>query len=231
MTKIDPSNLSGYWQPPATQAKASAQDSQAFQKVLTNMMVASSLTQNGDSASGAGISIAPMMMMLMEQLMAGQVNGAGTAAGALPNVASALNSLSGLMGNGGVGNALSNGGDPALPHGQPVNGPVTQNSHPGHVAIDFGVPLGTPVHATMSGKVIYSGWNDQGYGNLVIVENGAYRTYYAHLSELPAQVGQDVAAGGVIGLSGSTGNSTGPHVHYEIRQNGEQIDPTAMTLG
>jgi murein DD-endopeptidase MepM/ murein hydrolase activator NlpD len=83
----------------------------------------------------------------------------------------------------------------------------------------------------MDGKVISAGWNNQGYGNLVIVENGSYRTYYAHLSSIPVSVGDSVTAGTTIGLSGNTGNSTGPHLHYEIRKDNVPIDPTSMTLG
>jgi murein DD-endopeptidase MepM/ murein hydrolase activator NlpD len=113
-----------------------------------------------------------------------------------------------------------------IPQGTPVKGTITQGSHEGHVAIDFGVPVGTSVHSTMSGKVIYAGFNNEGYGNLVIVENGAYKTYYAHLSSIPVKIGQSINGGEVIGLSGNTGNSTGPHVHYEIRKNGVAIDPT-----
>jgi murein DD-endopeptidase MepM/ murein hydrolase activator NlpD len=112
------------------------------------------------------------------------------------------------------------------PQGAPVPGSITQSSHQGHVALDFGVPIGTKVHSTMSGKVIYSGWNNEGYGNLVIVENGEYKTYYAHLSSIPVKVGQNVNDGDIIGLSGNTGNSTGPHLHYEIRKNGIAVNPT-----
>ena len=83
----------------------------------------------------------------------------------------------------------------------------------------------------MDGNVIYAGWNDQGYGNLVIVQNGEYKTYYAHLSSIPVSVGDSVKARTTIGLSGNTGNSTGPHLHYEIRRNNVPIDPTTATLG
>jgi murein DD-endopeptidase MepM/ murein hydrolase activator NlpD len=83
----------------------------------------------------------------------------------------------------------------------------------------------------MNGKVISAGWNNQGYGNLVIVENGSYRTYYAHLSSIPVSAGDVVTAGTTIGLSGNTGNSTGPHLHYEIRKDNVPINPTAVTLG
>jgi len=111
----------------------------------------------------------------------------------------------------------------STPQGTPVNGVITQTSHEGHVALDFGIPVGTNVKTTLEGKVTYAGWNNEGYGNLVIVENGAYKTYYAHLSSIPVKVGQTVNEGDVIGLSGNTGNSTGPHLHYEIRKNGVAI--------
>jgi murein DD-endopeptidase MepM/ murein hydrolase activator NlpD len=116
------------------------------------------------------------------------------------------------------------------PHGKPLNGTITQRSHSGHTALDFGVPIGTNVQTTIGGKVIHAGWNNEGYGNLVIVENGPFRTYFAHLSKIPVKVGQVVQEGEVIGLSGNTGNSTGPHLHYEIRKNGVNIDPT-QSLG
>ncbi len=117
------------------------------------------------------------------------------------------------------------------PSGRPVGGVLTQNFHPGHNGLDFGVVVGTPIEATMDGKVVYAGWNDQGYGNLVIVENGPYKTYFAHLSQIPVSVGDTVTAGSTVGLSGNTGNSTGPHLHYEIRLNNAPVDPTAVTLG
>jgi murein DD-endopeptidase MepM/ murein hydrolase activator NlpD len=114
------------------------------------------------------------------------------------------------------------------PTGLPVTGPISQVYHPGHSGVDLAVPVDTPVQATMSGKVAYAGWNTEGYGNLVIVENGPYRTYYAHLDRIPVSVGQEVEAGAVIGLSGNTGHSTGPHVHYEVRVNGTPVSPQAQ---
>lgn len=113
------------------------------------------------------------------------------------------------------------------PQGAPLKGVLTQGSHTGHTALDFGVVVGTEVHSTMGGKVVQAGWNNEGYGNLVIVENGLYRTYYAHLSKIPVMVGKTVQSGEVIGLSGNTGNSTGPHLHYEVRKNDIAIDPTS----
>lgn len=113
----------------------------------------------------------------------------------------------------------------STPRGTPVNGVLTQTSHDGHVALDFGIPVGSNVKSTLEGKVTYAGWNNEGYGNLVIVENGAYKTFYAHLSSIPVKVGQIVSEGDVIGLSGNTGNSTGPHLHYEIRKNDVALNP------
>lgn len=123
--------------------------------------------------------------------------------------------------------AFTDGGVP-WSTARPVQGRLTQDFHPGHRGIDIGVPVGTPVRTTLSGQVVYAGWNTQGYGNLVIVENGPWRTYYAHLSEIPVQVGQWVQAGDVIGLSGNTGNSTGPHLHYEVRRNGVPVHPDEL---
>lgn len=116
----------------------------------------------------------------------------------------------------------------STPAGLPVTGPISQGYQAGHSAIDIAVPSGTPVHATMSGTVTYAGWNNEGYGNLVIVKNGAYSTYYAHLEQIPVSTGQNVEAGAVIGLSGSTGHSTGPHVHYEVRVDGAPVQPQAQ---
>ncbi|PKO00742.1 MAG: hypothetical protein CVU42_02635 [Chloroflexi bacterium HGW-Chloroflexi-4] len=111
------------------------------------------------------------------------------------------------------------------PVGNPVNGVLTQTSHEGHVALDFGVPVGTKVKATMTGEVTFADWNTEGYGNLVIIDNGVYKAYYAHLSNIPVKKGQFVTDGAIIGLSGNTGNSTGPHLHYEIRKNGIAVNP------
>ncbi len=116
-----------------------------------------------------------------------------------------------------------------IPGGNPVSAFLTQGYHQLHKGLDYGVKVGTPVKTTMSGKVVYAGWNNEGYGNLVIVENGAYRTYYGHLSSIPVENGQAIQKGSVIGYSGNTGNSTGPHLHYEVRLNGVPVDPSKIT--
>jgi murein DD-endopeptidase MepM/ murein hydrolase activator NlpD len=117
------------------------------------------------------------------------------------------------------------------PSGVPVQGGLTQEFLAAHQGLDFGVEVGTNVKSTMAGVVKYAGWNDEGYGNLVIVDNGKYQTYYGHLSSIPVEVGDAVSAGQIIGASGNTGNSTGPHLHYEIRIDGRQINPTSYAFG
>lgn len=115
-----------------------------------------------------------------------------------------------------------------VPTGLPGAGRITQHFRPGHNGIDIAMPVGTPIEAKQSGQVVYSGWNDEGYGNLVIVENEAYRTYYAHLNSIPVQKGDFVNAGTIVGFSGNTGNSTGPHLHYEVRYNGTPVPPLGV---
>jgi len=89
------------------------------------------------------------------------------------------------------------------------------NSHPG---LDFRAPFGVSIYASDSGVVVFSGLSTRGYGNLVIVDHGnGWQTAYAHLSRILAGCGQGVSQGAVIGLSGSTGNSTGAHLHFEMR--------------
>jgi LysM repeat protein len=94
-----------------------------------------------------------------------------------------------------------------------------------HKGIDIGVPVGTKIHASRSGRVVFSGY-EEGYGKLVILEHEfGYRTYYGHLSKGLAKVGDLVGPGQVIALSGNTGRSTGPHLHFEIRKNGQSMNP------
>jgi len=190
---------------------------------------AGSSSSDSQSMSGMGMGdlMAPLMMMLFEQMLEQQLDQSTSTTTAAENTtanSSAAASTEKTSTN--VSAAIT----PA-PHGRPVGGVLTQSFHPGHVGLDFGVVVGTQVKATMDGHVVSAGWNDQGYGNLVIVENGAYRTYYAHLSSIPVAVGETITAGEVVGLSGNTGNSTGPHLHYEIRENKVPIDPTSVTLG
>lgn len=94
-----------------------------------------------------------------------------------------------------------------------------------HKGMDIAAPNGTPIKAAADGTVTYSGWMN-GYGNLIIISHGnGVQTYYGHCSVLNASVGEKVSAGDVIAKVGSTGNSTGNHLHFEIRKNGTQINP------
>jgi murein DD-endopeptidase MepM/ murein hydrolase activator NlpD len=94
-----------------------------------------------------------------------------------------------------------------------------------HGGVDFRAAAGTPVPAAAAGKVIEAG-NSGGYGNMVeIAHAGGYSTRYGHLSEIRVKAGEEIRAGDVIGLSGSTGRSTGPHIHYEVRKDGSPVDP------
>jgi murein DD-endopeptidase MepM/ murein hydrolase activator NlpD len=94
-----------------------------------------------------------------------------------------------------------------------------------HEGIDIGCAYGAPNRAAAGGTVIYSGWLG-GYGNLVVVDHGnGLSTAYAHASTLLVSVGQAVGQGETVSLVGSTGNSSGPHLHFEVRVNGQAVDP------
>lgn len=97
-----------------------------------------------------------------------------------------------------------------------------------HTGVDMACPTGTPIYAAMSGKVVVAGWSNV-FGNYVIInhENG-YQTLYGHLSKRIAQQGQRVSQGTRIGLAGSTGYSTGPHLHFTVYKNGKLVDPLTL---
>ncbi len=95
-----------------------------------------------------------------------------------------------------------------------------------HLGIDIAAGVGTPVVASDGGTVVYAGWNDSGYGNLVAIDhNNGYKTIYAHLSTIYVTCGQNINGGTMIGLSGSTGKSTGGHLHFEIRYFSQYVNP------
>jgi len=98
--------------------------------------------------------------------------------------------------------------------------------NPPHAGIDIGLRTGDPIYAADNGVVAYAGWNDWGYGYLIVLDHGnGFQTYYAHLSAIWVVCGQSVYQGTAIGAGGSTGRSTGPHLHFEIRYNGIPQDP------
>ncbi|MBF0327542.1 MAG: M23 family metallopeptidase [Nitrospirae bacterium] len=123
----------------------------------------------------------------------------------------------------------------STPMGWPIKGRVTseygQRENPKyggrefHSGIDISAPVGTSVKSTADGVVSFSGWS-QGNGNLVVVEHGlGFSTMYAHNSALRVVVGQKVKRGEVLAYVGSTGNTTGPHLHYEVWNNGKATNP------
>ena len=93
-----------------------------------------------------------------------------------------------------------------------------------HSGLDIDGDTGDPITAARAGTVTFAGWHG-GYGNLVIVTNGSMEYYYAHASSLNVSEGQTVAAGDLLARVGSTGNSTGSHLHFEIRVDGNSVDP------
>jgi len=209
--------LSGTNSQTTASASAASEIASSFKDIFSTMMLSGSgMSSTQSTSSGLGDLMTPLLMMiLLEKLVESQMDAQGTQADQTAGTISA------------AAKQVSQ----TEPSGRPVGGVLTQDFHTGHNGLDFGIPVGTEVKSTMDGNVIYAGWNNQGYGNLVIVENGDYKTYYAHLSSIPVAVGDSITAGATIGLSGNTGNSTGPHLHYEIRRNNTPIDPTAATLG
>jgi murein DD-endopeptidase MepM/ murein hydrolase activator NlpD len=234
ISSISPTPGSGNAVQSSNSSTSTADIISSFKEILSVMTATSGLSSSGQSA-GMGMNMgdlmAPLMMLMIERLLELELN---------QNNSSSTEQSSSTADQAGIAQASAAGlnqsspgvmGSRPSPSGWPVTGRISQEPHTGHMAFDIAVPVGTPIKTTMDGKVVHAGWNNQGYGNLVIVENGGYRTYYAHLTSIPVSVGDQVAAGTVIGLSGNTGHSTGPHLHYEIRQNNVAINPTALTRG
>lgn len=123
------------------------------------------------------------------------------------------------------------GGKPAF--GWPITSQFGYRMHPIfrtprlHAGVDFGAPSGTPVPSQTGGTVSFAGWGG-GFGNLVKVKQGIWEMFYAHLSKILVRAGQSVTKGQILGNVGSTGNSTGPHLHYETRKNGVPVNPLSL---
>ena len=117
----------------------------------------------------------------------------------------------------------------------PLRGPVTSEFGPRwggfHSGMDIAPPAGTPIGAAKAGTVVYAGYNG-GYGNFVIIDHGGgVATAYAHMATIAVQQGGTIAQGGRVGTVGSTGHSTGPHLHYEVRINGSAQNPRQYHAG
>ena len=107
-------------------------------------------------------------------------------------------------------------------------GEVDAFGNAGHRGTDIPAPEGTPILAAHSGTVLVSGWNDN-YGNQVLLDNGAgLSTRYAHMTQTAVTAGEAITAGQVIGYVGSTGDSTGNHLHFEVMQGGVRVDPLSL---
>lgn len=116
---------------------------------------------------------------------------------------------------------------PDSPFAWPVVGQITQGYSEEHPALDLGAPYGSPVYAAQAGTVTHSGWARTGYGYTVILDHGeGVRSLYSHMKGTWVTVGQEVERVQLIGEVGSTGHSTGPHVHFEIRVEGKRVDPS-----
>ena len=103
---------------------------------------------------------------------------------------------------------------------------ITQYYSSIHKAIDIGGEIGYPIFASDTGVIVYAGWSSYGYGNLVVIDHGTgWTTAYAHLDTLNVYCGQSVYQNSVIATMGNTGNSTGPHLHFEMTLNGVKVDP------
>jgi murein DD-endopeptidase MepM/ murein hydrolase activator NlpD len=95
-----------------------------------------------------------------------------------------------------------------------------------HKGVDISAPAGSGVRATADGVVVHAEFASGGYGRLVVIDHGGgIQTYYAHLSKLNVKTGQEVRRGDIVGLVGSTGYATGPHLHYEVRMGGAPVNP------
>lgn len=147
-------------------------------------------------------------------------------------------SAGGISGGGATGGSLwgcsysgSGGGFPA---NNPMGGSYRfwQGFSSGHTGVDLSASPGTPVVAAGGGTVAFAGWTDGGYGNAVVIDHGGSYSLYAHLSAVNVSCGQSVGALDVIGGVGSTGRSSGPHLHFEIRDSGfNPIDPVYSISG
>ncbi len=113
----------------------------------------------------------------------------------------------------------------------PTHGPHTLSGNdygPTHLGIDISAVY-VPIYASASGVVVFAGWSDYGYGNVIEIDHGnGYATVYAHLSQILVKVCQGVYADQQIAISGDTGNSTGPHLHFEVREGGSNINPWSV---
>ncbi|HZI91895.1 MAG TPA: peptidoglycan-binding protein [Thermoleophilaceae bacterium] len=134
--------------------------------------------------------------------------------------------------SGGGGNGLTGPVAFLRPLNAPISSPFGMRWGRLHAGIDFDAPMGARVGAAGRGVVSFAGHNTAGYGNLVVIDHReGFQSWYAHLSTVTSWRGEVVTGGTRIGYVGSTGYSTGPHLHFEVRLNGTPIDPMTRLLG
>ena len=188
------------------------------------------LAQLHDDDSG----LARQSAQLDAQIAAAKQQQAAAAKGPVAGAPAPAARATGTVAAGGSSSSSSSGSSaPSSGMIWPIHGIVTQeygtNGHPG---MDICAANGSPIAASASGTVVYATFNDGGYGNLVIIDHGnGIETYYAHQSSMAVSVGQHVSQGQVIGYEGSTGHSTGPHVHFEVHVNGGRVNPRSEVPG
>jgi murein DD-endopeptidase MepM/ murein hydrolase activator NlpD len=108
----------------------------------------------------------------------------------------------------------------------PLGDPFGPRGNRFHAGIDIPAPTGTPVAAAASGRVVFAGPSGSGWGRMVLIAHGSgVRTRYAHLSRIDVRLGQRVAISSIVGRVGSTGEATGPHLHFEVLVRGANVDP------
>lgn len=152
-------------------------------------------------------------------IVQGTSGGSGAGASAPPNTVSF---------NAGPGSCGAQEIGPSVGWQRPLNGyTITRGYAEWHPGIDLAASVGAPVMAANSGRVIFAGWSDWGYGYTVVLSSGPFQTLYGHLSAVNVRCGQVVSIGQVIGAVGSTGNSSGPHLHFELMYNGIRGNPAA----
>ncbi len=166
-----------------------------------------------------------------QELAAAAARAAAEAAAAAAAAAASGGSSSGSSSSGGTAGVVAGNGRFIIPVNGRISSEYGYRTHPIsgarrlHAGMDIAAGTGTPIGAAGSGTVIFAGWRG-GYGNCIIIDHGGgIATLYAHQSRLGASVGQSVGQGQVIGYVGSTGYSTGPHLHWEVRVNGSPQNP------
>jgi murein DD-endopeptidase MepM/ murein hydrolase activator NlpD len=190
------------------------------QKRLVKQQLIANQGQLSDAVNQKKVSLDKLSAQ--EQAEAGEIDALQAQSAA---VAAKIRAAQAASASAGTPSPAANPGGLIWPVSAPVTSPFGWRWGRLHEGIDLGAASGTPILAAAAGTVIYAGWMD-GYGNFVIIDHGGgIATAYGHQSSIAVTDGQSVTQGQVIGYVGSTGHSTGPHLHFEVRVNGSAVDP------